>query len=144
MRVPERRVTRRLRAALLGAAVFLACTPTAPCACPPATTTFVLFGNVVHADDQPAPRARLAAHAARDAGCSWATAEDELIMSNLADDAGAFRALLRSTFGPARRCVRIVAYAGEPGTSDSTVIDGLILSFKLDRPDSLGVLLRLP
>ena len=135
----------RVRIIALGVGVLLACTPTEPCACPPATSLFRVFGRGFTANGTPAPDATIAGYAA-DMDCASPQWESlDAVPSGTAAD-GTFRSTLRSIGGPAVRCLRLVAYAASPGSSDSTVTPNLIVSFRIDRqtPDSLGVELHLP
>ena len=123
------------------AVVMLSCLPTAPCACPPATTLFNVFGEVLRVDGQAIGGALVRSTVWRDSDCGAADPEfttDPV----LSDSAGAFRLMVRSNYAPGPRCLRIVAHCG----ADSVVIPELIVDFRIDRepPDSLGLLIRFP
>lgn len=135
-----------LHVVAIGAAILLACTPTEPCACPPSTSLLTVYGSIRRADLQPAAGALVSAFAWRDGQCAQGNAELVSLDPIRSDEAGAFRGLLRSITAPGTRCLRLVAYASEPATSDSVVATDLIVQFRIDRerPDSLGVALRLP
>lgn len=135
----------RLVATLLLTAIFLACDITRPmCACPPATTTFRVYGTVIDANGSPIAGATLAARASADARCDSYPEQFEPILSRV-DEPGAFSALLRSGSQPALRCLRLASYRTLPGTSDSAVVAGLLVTFKMDheRPDSLGLVITI-
>ena len=138
-----------LRVALLGASALLACLPTQPCACPPALTAAVLFGEVQEANGVPSPGRPVAIVIGRPSASTSCDLtpplEEAYPPARSTDAAGRFRAALSSPFGPGLRCVHVAAYAGEPGTSDSTVAE-LLLPFNSERnrPDSAGVILTLP
>ena len=63
----------------------------------------------------------------------------------LTNGEGRFRGEMQSPFSPGLRCVRLTAYSGTPGESDSTSAT-LLLTFasSLVRADSTGVVLTLP
>lgn len=136
----------RHRVMLLAAATLLACLPTQPCACPPASFLFLVYGRVLQASGDPAPLSVIAATATPDAACNWDAAEPVEVAPVRANQQGEVRSLIRSLSGSGSRCLRLSAYAGTPGASDSTVLPDLIVHFRIDRetPDSLGVVFRLP
>ena len=135
-----------VRVIIVSATVLLACLPTEPCACPPAPSLFTLFGSVQGPDEQPAPGATIRTSAFRDTTC--AGGEPDILTPNTVQSAasGAFRINLRSVYSPGPRCLRIVAFAGEPTVTDSVVVPPLVVHFRVGRdpPDSLGILVRLP
>jgi hypothetical protein len=124
--------------------VLVACLPTQPCACPPSTSLFVVFGKVLRADGQAAPGARVFGTADVTDVCTPDDAEILDVTAWPSDQGGAFRTHFRSFSSPRARCIRLVAYAGDPGVSDSVVLPELIVQFRIDRetPDSLGVVFR--
>jgi hypothetical protein len=129
----------RLRIATSGliAALLVACLPTQPCACPPTTSVFVVYGSLLRADGEPVAQGSLRAIAARTDACVFDQAEI-IDVYPMRADAGKFRSLLRSYFGDTRtRCLRLVAYGPPPD---------LVVQFRRDRepPDSLGLVLRFP
>lgn len=139
----------RVRIATSGfiAALFVACLPTQPCACPPTTSLFVVYGSLLRANGEPVAQGSLRAVAAPSDACVFEHAETLDVYPIRADDAGKFRSLLRSLFGDTRtRCLRLVAYGPPPDLSDSVVAPDLLVRFRMDRepPDSLGVVLRFP
>lgn len=136
---------RRFRSTLCGAAILLACTPTEPCACPPATSLFLIYGKVQQADALPAVGAQLRATAWGSSHCGDGEGPTLVSLDPIVTAAsGSFRAQLRSVTGGGLRCVRLVAYVGDPGTTDSVVAPDLFLLFRSDRetPDSLGIVMR--
>lgn len=136
---------RRFRSTVCAAAILLACTPTEPCACPPATSLFLIYGKVQQADAQPAVGAQLRATAWGSSQCGDGEGPALVSLDPLVTTAsGSFRAQLRSVTGGGLRCVRLVAYTGAAGTTDSVVAPDLFLLFRSDRerPDSLGIVLR--
>src|SRR5688572_15496421 len=127
--------------------LLLACLSTEPCACPPATSLFILFGQVVDTDGQAAARAPIAVKGSRSQQCSFDDGETMEDFPPTAGDDGKFRLQLRSYFGTtAVRCLRVTARRDTSALSDSAVIEGLVVRFRNDRemPESVGVLLRLP
>lgn len=135
-----------LRLAFAG--VLLSCLPTEPCACPPARTWFLLYGEVAREDGSAvsAGRIRFSAKEVSDTGtCDPAARSDYLDPPEVSATGGRFRATLFSMAGSGPRCVRVAAFAGPPGNSDSAVVDGLIVQFRGDeRLDSLGIRLTIP
>ena len=139
----------------MGAALALgvACSPTEPCACPPSRTHALFFGAVHNPAGGAVPGAtvRLIASAPGTAAesCDFRAAAEPLEATPPAirtDARGEFRADAYSGSGPAVRCVRVTAYAGTPGASDSARVDGLLVNFRRDRerPDSVGLVVVLP
>lgn len=128
---------------------LLACVPTEPmCACPPARTHFVVFGEVRQAGAGVGD-ARLRVTAARPNGaspCDTARGPEELASEVRAGADGRFRADVYSVFGSGLRCLRVAARAGPAGARDSAAIEGLLVRFRHqgERPDSLGLILTLP
>jgi hypothetical protein len=139
-------LSRSVRLVTIGTAILLACTPTEPCACPPSTSLFIVYGSIRRSDLQPAGGALVRAFAWRDGLCANGTASHLFNDPIRSDASGSFRALLSSLDPPGTRCLRLVAYAGDPGASDSVVASDLIVQFRHDRehPDSVGVALRFP
>lgn len=130
------------------AVVLLSCLPTEPCACPPARTWFLMYGEVVRADGSAVSDGRVR-FSARDVSvsgtCDPAARDDYLDPPEVTVTGGRFRATLFSMAGPGPRCVRVAAVAGDPASGDSAVVDGLIVQFRSDeRLDSLGLRLMLP
>jgi len=137
------------RAGLLGfiVALLVACLPTEPCACPPLRTWFLLFGSVDRADGVPVPAARIRVSAPFDAGaaCDAPGFREPLDPEVVAGADGQFRATVFSMGSPGSRCIRVAAFAGPAGASDSAAVDGLIVQFhRGEPPDSLGVRLTIP
>ena len=141
-----------IRGALAGT-VLLACTATEPCACPPARTSLIIYGQVRTAAGLPAAGAlvqfRLAppsvAAPANPTSCVIdASTSDADPSQARADSTGRFRSVVYSIFSPGVRCLRVTAFPG-PGTapSDSAQVDGLFVPFRYPRPDSVGVILTL-
>ena len=139
---------RYLTRGALGIALLLSCTPTEPCACPPARTSFILYGEVRTADGVPAAGAALQYLLARPSG----TTEDPGLLCQFdaaigdaepagasADATGRFRTRVFSAFGPATRCLRVSAF----GPAGSAHVEDLLVSFSLTRPDSVGLVLTL-
>jgi hypothetical protein len=135
----------KLRLACFTALTLLACNPVEPCACQPSTSMFLLYGTVVGSDELPVAGALVAARVSRNASCGEVdvTLESE---SARTDQTGDFRSHLRSFFAPGPRCLQVVAYRTQQGTSDSTVVLPFIVNFRMDReqPDSLGLIITLP
>lgn len=137
----------RIATCSLIAALLVACLPTQPCACPPTTSIFVVYGSLLRAGGEPVAQGSLRAIAARTDACVFEQAEIIDVYPMRADDAGKFRSLLRSYFGDTRtRCLRLVAYGPPPDLTDSVVAPDLVVQFRRDRepPDSLGLVLRFP
>src|SRR5688500_10118552 len=137
---------RLLTRGAIGAAIVLCCTPTEPCACPPARTSLILYGEVRTADGAPAVGAALQyilAPAAGPAGapvCQFDAALGDAEPDGAsADVAGRFRTQVFSVSAPATRCLRVSAF-GPAGSAD--VVD-LLVPFQLTRPDSVGLVLTL-
>jgi hypothetical protein len=135
----------------LAVAVALACTPTAPCACPPARTAFLVYGSVVAADGTPAAGSQLRFDASDPYSateCDFAGPVETLdpFPAPITDEAGSFRTQVRSALMPRTRCLRVVAFRGAPGTTDSVRVSGLLVEFRSERDplDSLGLRLTLP
>ena len=137
------------RRVLFAAAGLIACFPSAPCACPPATSLFRVYGTVLLEAGSPAVNATVAATAPWNSDCSG-TDREELQPTMTKDSRtgpdGAFDVTFRSVSGLTSRCLRLVAYAGAPGASDSVVVPDMVVQFRYDRliPDSVAVELRLP
>ena len=130
----------------VGVAVVLACTPTEPCACPPARTSVILYGEVRTADGLPAAGAALQyvlsvpAPAAGGKLCEVdPTRNDAEPTAASADAAGRFRTQIFSGFGPATRCVHVTASAA----AGSARVEGILVAFRQTRPDSVGLVLTL-
>ena len=129
----------------LGAMVLLACTPTEPCACPPARTSVVLYGTVRTSDGAPAAGTTLHYLLAQPAGtaenlCQFDSPTDHPGPAGAsADAAGRFRTEIFSVFSPATRCLRVSA-SGPTGTAQ---VDGLLVHFRQRQPDSVGLVLTL-
>ena len=138
----------RLRLWTAVVALLLSCTPTEPCACPPALTRALVYGWVRTSAGAPSPSAFVRVDVAPDTGCAALRTSPERTEweQSSADAAGAFRLEARSVYGPRLHCVRVTAFRGRPGTSDSARVEGLILNFRgtRERPDSIGVVLTLP
>ena len=136
----------KLRLAFFFGLLILSCTPTEPCACPPATSIFRVHGKVRDYDHLPVAGALLAARAPADDGCAASDAETFEVFPSRTDQAGAFDATLRSFHRPRQCCLRFSVYRGSPGSSDSVVLATLVVTFRSDReqPDSLGLVIRLP
>lgn len=133
---------------LAAVALLLSCLPTEPCACPPARTWFLMFGEVARADGSAVPvgPVRFTARDVSASGsCDAAARLDFLDPPEILATNGRFRATLFSMGAPGPRCVRVVAYAGDAAGSDSAVVDGLIVQFRGgERLDSLGIRLTIP
>lgn len=129
-------------------ALLVACLPTEPCACPPLRTWFLVFGSVVRSDGMPVPAARIRVSAPFDAGvaCDAPGFRESMDPEIVAGADGRFRSAVFSMMGsPGLRCIRVAAFAGTAGASDSTAVDGLIVQFhRGDPPDSLGIQLTIP
>jgi len=141
-----------IRAAVV-ALLVLACTPTEPCACTPARTSLIVYGQVRTATGQPAPgvllRYLLSPPASTSSGADACAVDSSITDADpdrdRTDAAGRFRTVIYSIFGPATRCLRVIAFANESTTSsDSTRGDGLLVPFRYPQPDSIGVVLTLP
>ena len=138
---------RVLTHAALGVALLLACTPTEPCACPPARTSVVLYGDVRTADGAPAAGAALQYVLARPNGgsnagglCVFDPARNDADPPGASADAdGRFRTQLFSVFGPGTRCLRVTASTA----AGSAHVEGVVVPFRQTRPDSIGLVLTL-
>jgi len=140
--MPSRIATSGLIAVLL-----VACLPTQPCACPPTTSVFLVFGRLLGSSGEAVAHGSLRAIAAATDDCVFEGAETLIVDPVRADDTGTFRSLLRSYTGDTRtRCIRLVAYRPPPDAGDSLVAPDLVVRFRIDRdpPDSLGLVLRFP
>lgn len=131
------------------AALLLSCLPTEPCACPPARTWFLMFGEVARADGSAVPVGRVRFSAtdvfSGSGVCDAAARDDYLDPPEITATDGRFRATLFSMGAPGTRCLRVVAFAEDAAGSDSVVVEGLIVQFRGDeRLDSLGVRLTIP
>jgi hypothetical protein len=130
-----------------GVAVLLACMPTEPCACPPARTSVVLYGEVRTAEGAPAAGAALQYLLALPAGapggeglCEFDPVRNDADPTGAsADAAGRFRTQIFSLFGPATRCLQVAASAAA-GTAG---VEALLVPFRQARPDSVGLVLTL-
>jgi hypothetical protein len=96
----------------------------------------------------PAAGAALQYHLARPTGaadergslCQFdAVASDADPPGASADAAGRFRTQVFSVFGPATRCLRVSAF----GPAGSASVESLLVTFRLTRPDSVGLVLTL-
>ena len=138
----------RQRCILAFATLLVACWPTEPCACPPDRSSTIVFGQVREASGDPAAERRVAITAAtpwQSPACDFSNPEPLSFAPDLTDEAGRFRAAVYSPYGPESRCLRIAAYTGTPGASDSTIAL-LTVTFRRhdERSDSTGVILTLP
>ena len=129
-------------------ALPLACSTTTQCDCLPSRTHFIVFGEVQRAGVR-VPGARVVVSAARTLGanpCDSASAPETFAPDISTGADGRFRAHVFSEYGPALRCVRVTAIAGQGSSQDSVTIAGLRLQFRFEqeRPDSLGLVLQLP
>ena len=132
-------------------AVLLACTPTEPCACPPARTSLVVYGEVRTAVGNPAASAVVrfllapptVGVPAMGSSCAFDPATNVADPAQVRTDAaGRFRSTVYSIYGPATRCLRVTASADGSGP-ESASVDGLLVSFQHPRPDSVGVVVTL-
>jgi hypothetical protein len=139
---------RRVLTHTAGAVVLLlACTPTEPCACPPARTSVILYGEVRTADGAAAAGAALEYVLALPAGgpegrdlCELdPAASDAEPTGARADVSGRFRTQIFSLFAPATRCLRVTASAA----IGSARVESLLVPFRLAQPDSVGLVLTL-
>ena len=130
--------------------MLLACTPTEPCACSPAQTSLVIYGEVRSASGEPVASAVVryvlappALVTATGNACQFGGTDGDAEPGQArADAAGRFRTLVHSGYGPGTRCLRVTAHA--PGdVADSASVSGLLVPFRLSRPDSIGVVLTL-
>ena len=125
---------------------FLACTPTEPCACPPARTHAVVNGLLRTESSAPPDSALVRIEAARpaDVPCDFTGFVEPLTFphSGVLVRGGTFSMHVFSGFGPARRCLRVLAET--PATVPLRgLIDGIELQLRHERevPDTLRVLL---
>ena len=133
------------------AAVLLAfgfaCTPTEPCACPPARTHALVYGLVQTSVGAPGAGAVVRLRPLPDANCvaSAQSLLSELTLVTVAAD-GRFRAGVYSLLPPDSRCIRVTAFAGVPGASDSSEAAAVVLAFQPEGEpaDSAEVVLELP
>jgi hypothetical protein len=131
-------------------ALLLACTPTEPCACPPARTTLLVYGEVRTASGGPAASAVVRYLLAQPAGatstanpCEFDPATSDAEPAEVrADAAGRFRSQVYSIFSPATRCLRVTAHAAG-AAAESASVDGLLVPFRFSRPDSIGLVVTL-
>ncbi len=131
-------------------ALLLACTPTEPCACPPARTSLLVYGEVRTAAGDPASSALVRYLLAPPAGppsaanpCAFDASENDANPTEIRTDAaGRFRSQVYSIRGPATRCLRVTAHAAGTGDGSATV-DALLVPFRLARPDSVGIVMTL-
>ena len=131
----------------VGIVLLLACVPTEPCACPPARTSAILYGEVRTADGAPVAGAALQWDLARPAYateggvlCEFdAINNDGDPSGTTADAAGRFRTRIYSPYSPATRCLRVTASA----VAGSASVDGLLVAFRATQPDSVGLVLTL-
>ena len=142
---------RVLMRGVAGVALLLACIPTEPCACTPARASLVVYGEVRSASGNPVASAVVryvlapptnvtATGSACQFDASGGGAEPA---QGVADVAGRFRTLVYSDYAPGTRCLRVTAHA--PGAAaDSASVSGLLVPFRLSRPDSIGVVVTLP
>src|SRR5262245_56632809 len=137
---------KKLWFAYLTAAALLACLPTENCACTPHVSVSKIYGSVVRADGSVVPRALLGADASLNESCTFEHHAYVVVDPPRVGDGSKVRSVLLYPGDPGRRCVRLVAYAGDAGASDSAVVTNLVLPFDRNRTslDSLGVILRLP
>lgn len=132
------------------AAVLLSCLPTEPCACTPRPSgSLAVFGVVQRADGAAVASAQILFSASLLAGTAVCEGPGSASREDLGPVVGAgpdgrFRSVLYTFSAPGPRCLRAVAYAGQPGSSDSGVVDGLIVQFRERGPDSLGIQLTIP
>ncbi len=122
----------------------LSCAITDPCACPPAVTSFLLYGETPAAG-QPGARSTAVVRENYSAGCAD-PASPSLIVSDpvsIAAD-GSYRAVLLSAHAPGPRCLRVAFYAGAPGLSDSLVVTTAAVSFTLGAAPTDSLRLDLP
>jgi hypothetical protein len=141
----------RIVAISAGIALGLACTPTEPCACPPARSAFAVYGRVLRADGTPGAGGRLRFDASdwrRGADCDFAAFAETLDPwpAPVTDEAGDFRVRVYSSAEPGIRCLRVTAFRGAPGATDSVRLIGLLVEFRNEKQplDSLGLRLTLP
>lgn len=145
---------RNMRYVFMGATLLaIACSPAPTCACSPAVTTLIVYGAVRTTDGAPVPGAALGFElsgplAASPIGGSCSldprTAEP-LPYRALADGLGNFHTVLYSYFGSSARCLRASAIRGNStATSDTVVHEGVRVTFRAGRPDSLELLFTFP
>ena len=136
-----------LTRAVVAVAVLLACAPTEPCACPPARTSIIVYGEVRMADGSPATDAMMQYVLALPPGgpngqgiCELDPAENDAEPSTaLVDGTGRFRTQVFSYFAPATRCLRVTASAA----AGVATVEGMLVPFRVTRPDSVGLVLTL-
>lgn len=131
--------------ALAAAVGLLSCTPTEPCACPPARTHAVVGGQLRTEAGAPPDSASLRIEAASPVGAPCDFTRFAVLThpeSGVLVRGGTFTLRVFSESGPARRCVRVVAETRQAVLLHGR-IDGAEIQFRPERdvPDTLTVLL---
>ncbi|HYC52533.1 MAG TPA: hypothetical protein VEB19_15580 [Gemmatimonadaceae bacterium] len=129
------------RFSCVGLALLAACS--GKVVAPTSSAVLVVRGSITQGGSaQPAALVRARSSPASD--CSGGNPYLNAFAESQSSATGAFQFVVPSTAaGP--RCVRVVAYAGQPGVSDSSFKTGLFATFKEDAPpDTLTVNLELP
>lgn len=129
---------------------LVACT-TEPCACPPARTGFIVYGQVrtvfgatvSHATvqfllapptNQPTAQPCLIDPATSDADPS----------GDHTDAAGQFHTFIYSLYAPATRCLRVIVLApSSAGGTDTARVEDLLVPFRFSQTDSIGLVFTL-
>jgi hypothetical protein len=136
------RILRRVLVALAVAGV--ACSiPTDACGCSPARTSVYVIGTLVDAAGTSVVGARLAF----DGVATTGPGSDFALYVGTGSDAqtdgsGAFRGMAYSTFAPGALQLRVGVI--RPATADTFRLSAGTATFRLDRPDTVRVALRLP
>ena len=127
------------------AALLLCCTPTEPCACPPALGHGVVYGVVTRAAGEPAAGAVVRVEAFH-RGCADSLGS-MLVDRPTApvDGSGRYRYAMRSMVPSDTACLRLAALDTAGAREDSSVIAGIRMRLRSRAPyDSLRVDFALP
>jgi hypothetical protein len=117
--------------AVVGALVVVACLPTVPCACPPALSHGVVFGEVLTADGLPVPGASIEV-VPRFADCQrppWEHVEGRAHT----DERGAYEAYVSTPFMSGQSCLEVRAIRTRGQQIDTVATSGVHLELRHER-----------
>lgn len=116
--------------ALLGVVLQLSCDDPV-CACPPARSHAIAYGNARTAAGAPVRGAEVKAYAFRER-CGEDFRE-EIFERQVTNAAGEYELHFYSAYSPGTRCLRFVASRATPAGADSVVADGILAELRYER-----------